>query len=62
MVFGLAAAIMSPVFGLMLNAFGYRNMSLAFLAAGLAYFLFPLAGDLLDLNGDSFVPIFLYQR
>ena len=44
MVFGLAAAIMSPIFGLMLNAFGYRNMSLVLavltLAAGLlgAYF------------------------
>ncbi len=44
MVFGLAAAIMSPVFGLMLNAFGYRNMSLVLavlaLTAGLlgAYF------------------------
>jgi len=28
MVFGLAAAIMSPLFGMMLNSFGTRNMSL----------------------------------
>lgn len=36
MVFGLAAAIMSPVFGMMLNAFGYREMSLVLAAVTLA--------------------------
>ncbi|HQN31537.1 MAG TPA: MFS transporter, partial [Methanothrix soehngenii] len=49
MVFGLAAAIMSPVFGLMLNAFGYRNMSLVLavlaLTAGLLGAYFALERD-----------------